>query len=163
MFIEFKDGSSIIKSNTSIIDLNKFIFWMFSICDRFIAKLLPEITYFTSIGISARVRSNKKYNCIWLIIDHKVAIDAVFMIPIIATSPKLAPVVDKLTKLHTSDAAEGTSINSQFPDFRIYLTLHTSQILFDVFNHLLQFWEIQFCTVSKIFFTEGFTNPVTLE
>lgn len=41
-----------------------------------IAKSGPSMTALTSSGIKAPVRSSVNSNCIWLIIDHKLTIDA---------------------------------------------------------------------------------------
>ena len=105
-----------LKSNSPIIDPINSILRNSKYEAIFSENLTPKITFCTSRGINARVKSNNKSNWAWLIMLHKLAVDAGFIKLTIATIHKDTPSVDIIVVLSVWDISEAII---QDPDFKV--------------------------------------------
>lgn len=112
-----------------------------------IAKSGPSMTALTSSGIKAPVRSSVNSNCIWLTIDHKLAIDAGFMRLAPATTPVEVP-----PKTVAVVAKPAASCVIQLSWYKLYPVLHVMHTDVLVLDQNLQLFTFQFTTVRLISF-----------
>ena len=143
------------------------------------------ITTWISSGINALVNIKRKNIWIWFIIDQRLDIDEIFIIPVKVIITALAPTIDWDDVFNTSAVSFVSEFVVEvelfpleelpFPDvceelatvhiplLKLYPRTHWEQTELLKSDHVLQLRAIQLITVTVIFFWIGEETPTTVD